>query len=127
MEVFAGIPDSVWTTLIGTVGGTVGIILGVLIAHWLSVQERRYNRKLDVLFRITRDANSLYLGKTDSLTNLCHSMNDAVMIFSSNKIRHTIASFLSRKGDDYTREEVNAIIHLMAKDIDSEIEYRSRN
>lgn len=54
-------------------------------------------------------------------------MNDAATMFSSNKRRRNNCSFLSQKGDGYTLKDVNTIIHLMAQDIDSEIEYRSRN
>lgn len=95
-------------------------------AHRLAVEERRYNRKFDVLLQIKRDVNALYSKEPNSLTNLCHSLDDATLIFSSDKIRLAIATFLSQKGDAYSFDEINNIMNLMCNDIDPELEWNTR-
>ena len=101
-----------------------GGAITVYLAHWLSVRQRRYDRKFDVLLQIKRDVNALYSEEQNSLTNLCHSLDDATLIFSSEKIRLAIATFLSQKGDAYSFDEINNIMNLMCYDIDRKLEWK---
>ncbi|MDE2769825.1 MAG: hypothetical protein OXI44_01395 [Bacteroidota bacterium] len=123
MEVFAYVPEFIWIASLSFLGGT----LAVLIAHRLSVQERRYNRKLDALFQITRNLTAHYYKERKSLTYLDHSLNDAMIIFSSKKIRLAIDNVLSEKGETVSIHKVHEAIKLMCKDIDPTLEYRIRN
>ena len=106
MEVFSYIPGVVW----GSFTGLLGIGLGAYLTNWFSRKQLIDDRKRDSLIQVARCVNSYYANETDSLTNLCHSMNEAMVRFSSEKLREAIYGFLSSDGYTVNTGSINRIL-----------------
>lgn len=123
MEILGYIPETIWIASVSFLGGC----LAVFLAHHLSVRDRRYNRKLDVILLVVRNVNAYLLEKPNSETNLIHSLNEAMIIFSSDKIRKAILNFQFVGVNAVSIHKVDDIITLMCRDINSKLEFRSRD
>ncbi|MYD19907.1 MAG: hypothetical protein F4246_10890 [Rhodothermaceae bacterium] len=119
MEVITYIPGFVW----GALTGLLGVCLGALLTHRLSRKQLIDDRKIESLLQVSRDVNAYCLDKENSLTNLCHSMNEAMLRFSSRKIRLAIYRFLSEEGETVNMDNINEILNLMCEDIGEDVEW----
>lgn len=121
MEVFTHIPEFVWGALVALLCACSG----ALLTYRLSRKQRRDDMKRKLLLQISRNANCYLSDKQNShLTNLCHSMNEAMIFFSSKKIRLAIHSFLSEEGENVNLDDLTKIINLMCEDIDEKVEWK---
>ena len=119
MEVLDYIPGLVW----GSFTGLLGICVGAYLTNWFSRKQLIDDRKRDSLIQVVCCVNSYYANETDSLTNLYHSMNEAVVRFSSEKLREAIYGFLSSDGYTVNTGSINRILKLMCEDIGEDIEW----
>lgn len=102
----------------------LGIPLGVLLAHWLSRSQRKYDLKFDALKQILHDLYPVANEEPKSLVNLHRSMQDALLVFSSEKeIALSIRSFLKETEASRNLDKVSMIINLMSKDLGLKLIY----
>ncbi len=103
MEAFSYIPGVVW----GSFTGLLGICLGAYLTNWFSRKQLIDDQKRDSLIQVARCVNPYYANETDSLTKLCHLMNEAMVRFSSEKLREAIYGFLSSDGYTVNTGSIN--------------------
>lgn len=119
IDAIVQIPEFIWVIL----GNLLGIPLGVLLAHILSRKSRIYELKLNIVFQLSREFNSYRMDDGYSYTNLFHCLNDARIIFTSEKIRSDIENFFRENRDKAVvgriyLDKVPRILKLMYEEID---------